>query len=352
MSTPHRSPRRRSLSGSALAALTQSGYGTSFLPDLGTYLTSPFALLVGVFPRTDTDLAVYVVTVLKTAVAAAATAWLLRTHRRGPWWAAGLLGASFPGWTRQFEPVPWPDLLARLLPATYSFSSPALFVGTGTLLLVAALPLHRAVPVRTRLWWTGLTAAVLLSSSGRRRRPPGAGRHHRPRRGPAAAHAPPAGDRARLRSVALRQPGTPVGRAVYEDPVAPGVCRAGTRAYLWAPEYNATARLAGGPAFRLNGNAPRNRAALQPLGVSAGRLLPAGLRRARAGPLGAVLPGRGPAGGGGHHPAVHRTDRPAGRLLGHPGHRPGRHHGHGGPVGPGRRTTAGPGGPALSGSRP
>lgn len=24
-----------------------SGYGTSFLPDLGTYLTSPFALLVG-----------------------------------------------------------------------------------------------------------------------------------------------------------------------------------------------------------------------------------------------------------------------------------------------------------------
>lgn len=29
-----------------------SGYGTSFLPDLGTYLTSPFALLVGVFPGT------------------------------------------------------------------------------------------------------------------------------------------------------------------------------------------------------------------------------------------------------------------------------------------------------------
>lgn len=61
-----------------------------------------------------------------------------------------------------------------------------------------------------------------------------------------------------------------LGAAVYEDPVAPGVCRAGTEAYLWAPEYNATARLADGPAFRLNGNAPRNRAALQPLGTSRG----------------------------------------------------------------------------------
>ncbi len=29
----------------------RAGFGTSLLPDLGTYLTSPFALLVGVFPR-------------------------------------------------------------------------------------------------------------------------------------------------------------------------------------------------------------------------------------------------------------------------------------------------------------
>lgn len=57
---------------------------------------------------------------------------------------------------------------------------------------------------------------------------------------------------------------------MYEDPAAPGVCRAGTEAYLWAPEYNATARLADGPGFRLNGSPPRNRAALQPLGVSRG----------------------------------------------------------------------------------
>lgn len=61
-----------------------------------------------------------------------------------------------------------------------------------------------------------------------------------------------------------------LGARVYEDPLAPGVCRAGTEAYLWAPEYNATARLADGPAFRLNGNAPRNRAALQPMGASHG----------------------------------------------------------------------------------
>lgn len=79
----------------------RSGYGMSFLPDLGTYLTSPFAVLVGLFPRADIDLAVYVVTVLKMSAAAAAMAWLLRTQRRGPWWAAGLLGASYAlcGWS-------------------------------------------------------------------------------------------------------------------------------------------------------------------------------------------------------------------------------------------------------------
>ncbi|MEV7446785.1 YfhO family protein [Streptomyces sp. NPDC091204] len=656
MSTPHRSqhrsPRRLSLSGSALAALLtavavgagdavarvfpygsrhrsindlgnqfvpfhahlwdllhgraeggllfnwQSGYGTSFLPDLGTYLTSPLSVLVGLFPRADIDLAVYVVTVLKMTVAAAAMAWLLRTQRRGPWWAAGLLGASYalcgwsvieasynpmwldgliafpllcltgewalrgrrlvlaplvvavcwtanfytaymatlgaalvlvvrvvltreglrtrtaviaraagttllgillaapvlvplflssgqayPGWVKEFRPVSWADLFARLLPATYSFSSPAVFVGTGTLLLVAALPFHRAVPVRTRLWWAGLTVAVALSlqwapthlawhlfatpnGSPYRQtfvlagivviaawtglaaglpRPPAlaagaallaaaalwsrgstlgtdwgyalfagglalagaawwALRHRRlvlPAAGLLAAvllaqaaattayghkgklgglddypswgaahtaraealagaegwpayrtdpsrpalsgndpmllggeggsyyssHTPEVFTRtmvalgagwtsrgrnvqsidnpvtdalfavgARLQPdgtvrraevpplVTTRPPGAPLsygdspfanqelllGARVYEDPLAPGVCRAGTEAYLWAPEYNATARLADGPAFRLNGNAPRNRAALQPMGVSRG----------------------------------------------------------------------------------
>lgn len=652
MSTPHRSPRRRSLLGSALAALVttvavcagdavarvfpygprhrsindlgnqfvpfhahlwdllhgraggglllnwQSGYGTSFLPDFGTYLASPFAVLVGLFPRQDIDLAVYVVTVLKTAAAAAAMAWLLRTQRRGPAWAAGLLGASYalcgwsvieasynpmwldgliafpllcltgewalrsrrpaaavvvvalcwtanfytaymatlgavlvllvrllltregardrlrvlaraalttvlgvalsapvllplflsskqayPGWFKPFEPVATGDLLARLLPATYSFSSPALFIGTGTLLLAAALPFHRAVAGRERLVWTGLVllvllsfqwmpthlawhlfatpngspyrqtfvlagivvmaawaglaagppgaralgggaavlAAVLLAASGSRLATPwglalfGGGlvaagaawwalRHRRlvvpavgvlglvllaqaaattaygqqgklaglddyPVWGAAhsararalagaegwpayrtdagrpaltgndpmllggeggayySSHTPdlftrtmvalgagwtsrgrnvqsldnPVTDAvfsvgARLRPdgritraevpplVTVRPPGPEpaygaspfanqellLGTRVYEAPLSPGVCRADTEAFLWAPEYNATARLADGPPFRLNANPPRNRAALQPMGVSHG----------------------------------------------------------------------------------
>lgn len=72
-----------------------SGYGTSFLPDLGPCLTSPFALLVGVFPRDRIDLAVYVVTVLKMASASALMALLLLTLRGGRRWAAGLLSGSY-----------------------------------------------------------------------------------------------------------------------------------------------------------------------------------------------------------------------------------------------------------------
>ncbi|MFI6351266.1 YfhO family protein [Streptomyces sp. NPDC050743] len=256
----------------------QSGYGSSFLPDLGTYLGSPFALLVAVFPRDRIDLAVYVVTVLKTASAAAAMTWLLLTLRPGRWWAAGLLGASYAlcGWTladadynpmwldglialpllclvgewatagrrrllgvlvvalawtanfytaymatlgaalvlllrlllarpprrqalaaagratltvalgiglaaplvtviyfgtkyaypgrvRQFTPVPGEDLLARLLPTTYGFGSPALYVGITALVLALALPFHRAVPAPVRTGWTTLVLAVALS---------------------------------------------------------------------------------------------------------------------------------------------------------------------------------------------
>ncbi|MDV9201584.1 YfhO family protein, partial [Streptomyces sp. Wh19] len=255
-----------------------SGYGTSFLPDLGTYLTSPFALLVGVFPRDRIDLAVYVVTVLKMASAAALMTLFLLTVRGGRWWAAGTLGASYalcgwsvaeasynpmwldglvalpllclvaewartgrhriagpllvavvwaanfytaymatlgaalvlavrlfterddrravvrglvravctvgvgiglsapvllpvylgtkhayPGWDRAFAPAAWPDVLARLLPATYSFFTPALFLGTGTLLLVCALAFQRSVPGRERWTWVGLVAGVALS---------------------------------------------------------------------------------------------------------------------------------------------------------------------------------------------
>nr|BFD85839.1 YfhO family protein [Streptomyces sp. Xyl84] len=256
----------------------QSGYGSSFLPDLGTYLSSPFALLVALFPRDEIDLAVYVVTVLKTASAGAAMAWLLLRLRPGRWWAAGLLGSAYalcgwsladasynpmwldglvalpllclvgewaltgrrpllgvvivalawtanfytaymatlgaalvlllrlwlgrlprrralaaagratvtvvlgvglaaplvtvvylgtkhayPGRVTHFTPVPAEDLLARLLPTTYGFGSPALFVGTTALLLALALPFHRGAPKRVRAGWPLLVAAVTLS---------------------------------------------------------------------------------------------------------------------------------------------------------------------------------------------
>ncbi|GAA2495900.1 YfhO family protein [Streptomyces gobitricini] len=248
-----------------------SGYGTSFLPDLGTYLSSPFALLVVVFPRDDIDLAVYVITVLKMAVAAAAMSLLLLVRRPGPWWGAAVLGASYalcgwavveasynpmwldglialpllclvgewvrtgrhpvlapvvvavvwvanfytaymatigaalvllahgvpgwrllgraartvllgvglaapvlvpvllgsrhahPGWTRGFTPAGWGEVAARVLPATYGFFTPAVFLGTSALLLAAALPFHRRVPPRERWTWTGLVAGVVLS---------------------------------------------------------------------------------------------------------------------------------------------------------------------------------------------
>ncbi|WP_217550434.1 YfhO family protein [Streptomyces sp. GbtcB6] len=256
----------------------QSGYGSSFLPDLGTYVSSPFALLVALFPRDEIDLAVYAITVLKTAAAGAAMAWLLMSLRRGRWWAAGVLGASYalcgwslalasynpmwldglialpllclvgewamagrrpllgvtivalawianfytaymatlgaalvlllrlvlaelpwrralavagraavtvglgiglaaplvivvysgtkhayPGREGHFAPVGTEDLLARLLPTTYSYSSPALYVGVTALVLALALPFHRKVPVRVRAGWTVLVLAVALS---------------------------------------------------------------------------------------------------------------------------------------------------------------------------------------------
>ncbi|CAL9437039.1 hypothetical protein SUDANB37_02176 [Streptomyces sp. enrichment culture] len=262
----------------------RSGYGTSLLPDLGTYLTSPFAVLVAAFPRERIDLAVYGVTVLKTGTAAAAMAVLLLRQRRGSRWGAAVLGAAYalcgwavveasynpmwldglvafpllclvvewvrerrrpvlgpvvvalcwaanfytaymatlgaalvlaarlgtahpaggvrgtpgvlrvwaravgtvvlgvclagpvlvpvflgsrhayPGWTRRFEAAEWADVAARVLPATYSFFTPALFLGAGALLLAAALPFHRAVGGRERLVWGGLVAGVLLSA--------------------------------------------------------------------------------------------------------------------------------------------------------------------------------------------
>ncbi|MEV8568294.1 YfhO family protein [Streptomyces sp. NPDC051322] len=266
----------------------QSGFGAASLPDLGTYLTSPFALLVGLFPRDRIDLAVYVVTVLKMAVAAATMAAVLpglsrtstrNSPRAAPWWAAALLGAcyalcgwslieasynpmwldgliafpllclvgewartarrpvlgplivalawlanfytaymatlgaalalilrllldrdasarerartvgraawrvalgvalaapvllpvylgtrhAYPGATTAFSPSPWTAVLARAMPGTYSFLSPAVFVGAGALLLVGGLAFDRNVPARERLGWVGLVVAVAVS---------------------------------------------------------------------------------------------------------------------------------------------------------------------------------------------
>ncbi|MDX3228050.1 YfhO family protein [Streptomyces sp. ME19-01-6] len=264
----------------------QSGYGASFLPDLGTYLGSPFALLVALFPRDEIDLAVYVITLLKMAVAGAVMAQLLLTLRPGRWWAAGALGASYalcgwsvaeasynpmwldglialpllclvghwalagrrfalgavlvalvwianfytaymatlgavlllltrllvehaptgvplrqrlaplwrpvtrlagvlalgvglaapmvsvvyfgtkhayPGRVVEFSAKPWADVLARLLPGTYNFSSPAVYVDTVALLLALTLPFNPAVPRRLRGGWTLLVAGVTLS---------------------------------------------------------------------------------------------------------------------------------------------------------------------------------------------
>ncbi|MFI9002842.1 YfhO family protein [Streptomyces sp. NPDC053541] len=78
-----------------------SGFGSNFLGDLGTYLSSPFALLVVAFPADRPELALYVVTALKIATAGAAMAALLLTLRRGPWPLAALLGTAYAlsGWT-------------------------------------------------------------------------------------------------------------------------------------------------------------------------------------------------------------------------------------------------------------
>ncbi len=79
----------------------RAGWGTSFLPDYGTYLSSPFAPLVALLPRADVEYAVYALTVLKTAVAAAAMTFLLRRLGPGAWWWAAVLGASYAlcGWS-------------------------------------------------------------------------------------------------------------------------------------------------------------------------------------------------------------------------------------------------------------
>ncbi|MFJ7960105.1 YfhO family protein [Streptomyces sp. NPDC096319] len=78
-----------------------SGFGANFLGDIGTYLSSPFDLIVVVFPADRVELALYVVTAAKISAAAAAMALLLLRLRPGPWPVAAVLGTAYAlsGWT-------------------------------------------------------------------------------------------------------------------------------------------------------------------------------------------------------------------------------------------------------------
>lgn len=161
----------------------QSGFGASFLPDLGTYLTSPFALLVAVFPRDGTDLAVYVITVLKIACAGAAMAWLLLRLRPGRWWTAGLLGASYAlcGWTvaTAVYNVMWLDglialpLLCLVGAWTLNGRRPVLGVLVVTAAWIANFytaymaTLAAGLVVLLRLWLSGLPRRQTLAAAGR-----------------------------------------------------------------------------------------------------------------------------------------------------------------------------------------
>ncbi|MFH9727945.1 YfhO family protein [Streptomyces sp. NPDC017254] len=81
-----------------------SGFGSNFLGDIGTYLSSPFDLLVVLFPADRIELALYVVTAAKITAAAAAMALLLLRLRPGPWPVAAVLGTAYAlsGWTFNF----------------------------------------------------------------------------------------------------------------------------------------------------------------------------------------------------------------------------------------------------------
>ncbi|MFI9213740.1 YfhO family protein [Streptomyces sp. NPDC053253] len=81
-----------------------SGFGSNFLGDIGTYLSSPFDLLVVLFPADRIELALYVVTAAKISAAGAAAALLLLRLRPGPWPVAAVLGTAYAlsGWTLNY----------------------------------------------------------------------------------------------------------------------------------------------------------------------------------------------------------------------------------------------------------
>ncbi|MEU0599403.1 YfhO family protein [Streptomyces sp. NPDC006393] len=254
-----------------------SGFGSNFLGDIGTYLSSPFDLMVVLFPADHVELALYVITTAKITAAGAAMAVLLLRLRRGPWPVAAVLGSAYAlcGWTLDngayvpmwldgllafpllclvgewartgrrpvvgpivvglawvanfytaymatigagivllvrlltddqgrrwltgalhaarsvligvglaaplvlviysatkvahptppvtFSPATWPDVFARLLPATSSTESPALYIGTPALALALTMPFNSRLPARTRFGWPAAICLVTLS---------------------------------------------------------------------------------------------------------------------------------------------------------------------------------------------
>lgn len=78
----------------------QSGFGAQFLSDYHTYLGNPVSLTTLVFPRGHIDVAVFLVTPLTIALAAATMTVYLRYLASGPGWLRAVLGTAYGvcGW--------------------------------------------------------------------------------------------------------------------------------------------------------------------------------------------------------------------------------------------------------------
>ena len=96
-----------------------SGGGVPFLPEYGTYLASPIAPLVALFPHSSLDVAVFVTIALRIGCAAALMAvFLLRFRPQGRLWVASAFGFAYAccGWTfndAEYQQM-WLDGLAAL----------------------------------------------------------------------------------------------------------------------------------------------------------------------------------------------------------------------------------------------
>lgn len=132
------------------------GGGTSFVGDYGTYLSSPFTLLVVLFPRDQIEITMWVIVTLKMAVAAALMVYFLRAIQPGPSWALVFLGAAYGlcGWAMDdasYVPM-WLDGL----------------LGLPLLSLAAFWTLERRRPILgivaiAFVWWSNYYTAYMAS---------------------------------------------------------------------------------------------------------------------------------------------------------------------------------------------